>query len=202
MPACWASSIGVYLGRPFEGWTYQRIMEELGPIEYYVHERLGQPLVVTDDDVAGTFTFIRALEDYGIKQDLSAEEIGKAWLNYIIEGRTILWWGGNGVSTEHTAWLNLKRGIAGSGLRLDRDERAHCRGADRRADLHRRVGAWSRRASRSLPPGWPSRQARSAMTGRPCMRRCSGRRWKRRPSALPTSTTCSISGSRRFRATA
>ena len=103
--------VGVYLGRPFEGWTYQRIMEELGPIEYYVHERLGQPLVVTDDDVAGTFTFIRALEDYGIKPDLSAEEIGKAWLNYIIEGRTILWWGGNGVSTEHTAWLNLKRGI-------------------------------------------------------------------------------------------
>ena len=58
--------IGVYLGRPFEGWTYQRIMQELGPIEYYVHERLNQPLVVTDDDIAGTFTFLRALEDYGI----------------------------------------------------------------------------------------------------------------------------------------
>lgn len=104
--------IGVYLGRPFEGWTYQRIMEELGPIEYYVHERLKQPLVVTDDDVAGTFTFIRALEDYGIGPDLSAEDIGKAWLNYIVEERSILWWGGNGNSTEHTAWLNLKRGVA------------------------------------------------------------------------------------------
>ena len=63
--------VGVYLGRPFEGWTYQRIMKELGPIEYYVHERLNQPLVVTDDDVAGTFTFIRALEDYGISPDLT-----------------------------------------------------------------------------------------------------------------------------------
>ncbi|TCR87934.1 ADP-ribosylglycohydrolase family protein [Rhizobium sp. BK376] len=104
--------VGVYLGRPFEGWTYQKIMEELGPIEYYVHERLNQPLVVTDDDVAGTFTFIRALEDYGIKPDLSAEEIGKAWLNYIVEERSILWWGGNGNSTEHTAWLNLKKGVA------------------------------------------------------------------------------------------
>ena len=104
--------IGVYLGRPFEGWTYQRIMDELGPIEYFVHERLNQPLVVTDDDVAGTFTFIRALEDYGISPDLSAEEIGKAWLNYIVEERSILWWGGNGNSTEHTAWLNLKRGVA------------------------------------------------------------------------------------------
>lgn len=103
--------IGVYLGRPFEQWTHQRIMEELGPINYYVHERLNQPLVVTDDDVAGTFTFIRALEDYGISPDLSAEEIGRAWLNYIIEERTILWWGGNGNSTEHTAWLNLKKGI-------------------------------------------------------------------------------------------
>ena len=27
--------IGVYLGRPFEGWTYERIMEELGTINYY-----------------------------------------------------------------------------------------------------------------------------------------------------------------------
>jgi ADP-ribosylglycohydrolase len=103
--------VGVYLGRPFEGWTYQKIMEELGPIEYYVHERLNQPLVVTDDDVAGTFTFVRALEDYGVKANLSAEEIGKAWLNYIVEERAILWWGGNGNSTEHTAWLNLKKGV-------------------------------------------------------------------------------------------
>ncbi|GLQ55884.1 ADP-ribosylglycohydrolase family protein [Devosia nitrariae] len=103
--------VGVYLGRPFEGWTYQRIMAELGPIEYYVHERLNQPLVVTDDDVAGTFTFVRALEDYGISPDLKAEDIGKAWLNYICEERSILWWGGNGNSTEHTAWLNLKKGI-------------------------------------------------------------------------------------------
>lgn len=103
--------IGVYLGRPFEQWTHQRIMKELGPIEYYVHERLNEPLVVTDDDVAGTFTFVRALEDYGITADLSAEDIGKAWLNYIVEEKSILWWGGNGNSTEHTAWLNLKNGI-------------------------------------------------------------------------------------------
>jgi ADP-ribosylglycohydrolase len=103
--------IGVYLGRPFEGWTYQRIMRELGPIEDYVHERLGCPLVVTDDDVAGTFTFIRALEDHGARADLTAQEIGETWRNYIVEHRAILWWGGNGTSTEHTAWLNLMRGL-------------------------------------------------------------------------------------------
>jgi ADP-ribosylglycohydrolase len=103
--------IGVYLGRPFEGWTYQRIMRELGPIEYYVHDRLGVPLVVTDDDVSGTFTFVRALAEHGAKEDLSAEEIGKTWLNSIIEQRSILWWGGRGNSTEHTAWLNLAAGV-------------------------------------------------------------------------------------------
>jgi ADP-ribosylglycohydrolase len=103
--------IGVYLGRPFEGWTYQRIIEELGAIEYYVHDRLNVPLVVTDDDVSGTFTFVRALAEHGVKPDLSAEEIGKTWLNAIVEQRSILWWGGNGNSTEHTAWLNLKRGV-------------------------------------------------------------------------------------------
>src|ERR1700730_8559926 len=104
--------IGVYLGRPFEGWTYQRILKELGPIEYYVHDRLNAPLVVTDDDISGTFTFLRALAEHGVKADLSAEEIGKTWLNSIVEQLSILWWGGNGNSTEHTAWLNLKRGVA------------------------------------------------------------------------------------------
>ena len=104
--------IGVYLGRPFENWTYQRIMKELGPIEHYVHDRLGVPLVVTDDDVSGTFTFVRALAEHGGTADLTSEEIGKTWLNMIVEHRSILWWGGNGNSTEHTAWLNLKRGVA------------------------------------------------------------------------------------------
>ena len=27
-------TIGVYLGRPFEGWTYDRIQSRLGDIEY------------------------------------------------------------------------------------------------------------------------------------------------------------------------
>jgi ADP-ribosylglycohydrolase len=103
--------IGVYLGRPFENWRYKDILTKLGRIEYYVHDRLGDPLVVTDDDVAGTFAFPRALDDYGISADLSAEDIGRAWMNYIVEERSILWWGGAGNSTEHTAWLNLQKGI-------------------------------------------------------------------------------------------
>ena len=103
--------VGVYLGRPFEGWPHQRIMNDLGRIRYYVHNRLDVPLVVTDDDVSGTFVFLRALEEHGCTPDLSSEDIGKTWLNNVIEKRSIFWWGGNGISTEHTAWLNLKRGI-------------------------------------------------------------------------------------------
>ena len=103
--------IGVYLGRPFEGWTYERIMQELGEVDYYVHERLNKPLVVVDDDISGTFTFLRALPDHGNRLDLTPAQIGQTWLNYIIEGRTTLWWGGLGNSTEHTAYLRLKEGI-------------------------------------------------------------------------------------------
>src|SRR5919202_1482845 len=104
--------IGVYLGRPFEGWSYERIMAELGEISYYVHEKRNVPLIVTDDDISGTFTFLRALPDDGTSRDLTPAQIGQTWLNYIIERRTILWWGGLGNSTEHTAFLRLKDGIA------------------------------------------------------------------------------------------
>ncbi|ODT73326.1 MAG: hypothetical protein ABS75_00970 [Pelagibacterium sp. SCN 63-23] len=104
--------IGVYAGRPFEGMTYQAVRDLLGEVSYYVHDRFNVPLIVADDDIGGTFTFLRALEDYGTTPDLASEAVGKAWLNYLIEGRTILWWGGNGASTEHTAWLNLKKGIS------------------------------------------------------------------------------------------
>lgn len=120
--------IGVYLGRPFEGWTHQKIIKVLGPIRFYVHDHpnmpaspwdpsqgmareKGLPLVVTDDDVSGTFTFVRALEEHGFSPEITSEQIGKTWLNQIIEHQTILWWGGRGVSTEHTAYLNLKNGI-------------------------------------------------------------------------------------------
>ncbi|KAI0108779.1 ADP-ribosylglycohydrolase [Hypoxylon sp. NC0597] len=104
--------IGVYMGRPFEGWTHQRIMAELGHIRYFVNDKFGMPIVVTDDDVSGTFTFIRALEEHQEKKHMiKSEDIGKTWLNNVIKDRTIFWWGGNGISTEHTAFLNLKKGI-------------------------------------------------------------------------------------------
>ena len=86
--------IGVYLGRPVEGWTYDRITAVHGEVDRYIHESLGMPLVVTDDDVSGTFTFLRSLPDHGNDPNLTPEQIGNTWLNYLIERRTILWWGG------------------------------------------------------------------------------------------------------------
>ena len=43
--------IGVYLGRPFEGWWYDRIIKELGHINYYVNDKLNMPIQITDDDL-------------------------------------------------------------------------------------------------------------------------------------------------------
>ncbi len=103
--------IGVYIGRPIEGWTNERIERELGEVWYYVNDKLKQELIVADDDISGTFTFLRALEDHGVSPNLSAEAIGKSWLNYLIENRTVLWWGGVGMSTEHTAFYRLKSGV-------------------------------------------------------------------------------------------
>ena len=103
--------IGVYLGRPVEGWSYDKIRETFDEVKYYVHEKVGVPLIVADDDISGTFAFFRALEDNGYDRELPAKAFGDTWLNYIIENRTILWWGGLGRSTEHTAFLNLKNGM-------------------------------------------------------------------------------------------
>lgn len=112
--------IGVYLGRPLEtvgdqeggmGWTYDAITRSLGEVQYYCHEQLGEPLIVVDDDISGTFTFIRALEDYMAGKAVTEAQIGDTWLNYLIEGRTVLWWAGCGISTEHTAYLRLQQGI-------------------------------------------------------------------------------------------
>ncbi len=104
--------IGVYLGRPFEGWTYERIARELGDISYYVHDKFKRPLVVPDDDISGTFTFVRAFEDFDFSPDLTPRQIGQTWTNYLVDQRTILWWGGMGNSTEHTAYIRLQSGFA------------------------------------------------------------------------------------------
>lgn len=106
--------IAVYLGRPYEGWTYERVMAELGEITCYVNHRTdialkNHTLVVTDDDISGTFVFPRALRDHGL--DPTPAQVAQTWLDYLIESKAVLWWGGLGNSTEHTAYLRLRSGI-------------------------------------------------------------------------------------------
>lgn len=103
--------IGVYLGRPVEGLPYEAIQERFGALDSYVHAAVGAPLVVADDDISGTFGFFRAVEESGYADPLTPAHVGNAWLNAIVPDKTILWWGGLGRSTEHTAWLRLKAGF-------------------------------------------------------------------------------------------
>ena len=103
--------IGVYLGRPFEGWWYDRIIKELGPINLYVNDKLNMPIQITDDDLTGTFRFINALKDFNFDKNISSKQIGQTWLNYCLENQAVLWWGGKGTSSEDTAYQNLKQGI-------------------------------------------------------------------------------------------
>lgn len=107
--------IGVYLGRPVEGWRSETVLERVGEVGYYVNDRTDVPLknhrlVVPDDDITGTLTFARALQDYPV-DEVDAARVGATWLNYIVPGRTVLWWGGRGMSTEHTAYLHLQDGL-------------------------------------------------------------------------------------------
>lgn len=105
--AGWLAKLaGIRLGAPVEGWTYEKIAWEIGEIDGYVEDI---SRFAADDDSNGPMIFIRALNDYGLCA--TAEEIGKTWLNYAPYEHGMFWWGGYGVSTEHTAYLNLAAGI-------------------------------------------------------------------------------------------
>ena len=100
--------IGVQYGAPIEGWTDERIWQTYGELTSYVrHYAYFRP----DDDLSGPMVFIRALEDFTPTEELTPQDIGNTWLNYLGDGHCTLWWGGYGVSTEHTAYLNLANGI-------------------------------------------------------------------------------------------
>lgn len=104
--------IGVRHGGNVEGWTYDRIKKTFGEIEGYIHTFKN---FAADDDSNGPIFFIRALEDYTCSQEITSEQIGLTWLNYVPDHHSFFWWGGYGVSTENTAYLNLKNGISAPG---------------------------------------------------------------------------------------
>lgn len=103
-----AKAIGVRLGAPVEPtiWSYERVRDTYGEVTEYLRDFKN---FAADDDTNGPVYFIRALRDYGLKA--TAEDVGRTWLNYAAEEHGMYWWGGFGVSTEHTAYKNLKAGI-------------------------------------------------------------------------------------------
>ena len=103
-------NIGIRLGAPVEPtiWTYDRIQKTYGEIHNYVKEYKN---FAADDDVNGPVFFLRALVDVAANRDFEPLDIARAWLNYTRVGKGMFWWGGYGISTEHTAYLNLKSGI-------------------------------------------------------------------------------------------
>lgn len=100
--------IGVRHGANVENWTYERLERTFGEIRGYLHEFKN---FAADDDTNGPIFFLRALEDYMATRDITQEQMGLTLLNYVPDGHGFFWWGGYGVSTEHTAYLNLKNGI-------------------------------------------------------------------------------------------
>ena len=103
-------NIGIRLGAPVEPtiWTYERIQKTYGDICSYVKDYKN---FAADDDANGPVFFIRALLDKDKDREMTAQDVADAWLNYAREGIGMFWWGGYGISTEHTAYLNLKHGI-------------------------------------------------------------------------------------------
>ena len=103
-------NIGIRLGAPVEPtiWTYERIQKTYGDIHDYAKDFIN---FAADDDVNGPVYFLRAMLDDAWDRPLIPQDVARAWLNYAREGLGMFWWGGYGVSTEHTAYLNLKHGI-------------------------------------------------------------------------------------------
>lgn len=103
-------NIGIRLGAPVESgvWTYDRILSTYGDIKGYVKD---YKKFAADDDLNGPVFFLRALRDDPSEGGVTPGAVARTWLNYAREGVGLFWWGGYGISTEHTAYLNLKNGI-------------------------------------------------------------------------------------------
>lgn len=103
-----AKIIGIRLGAPIEGWTYEKIRNIYGELNGYP---VAYREFAADDDSNGPLFFLRALEDGRHGYDVKAQDVAEALLNYAPFEHGFFWWGGYGISTEHTAYLNLRNGI-------------------------------------------------------------------------------------------
>lgn len=100
--------IGIRLGAPVEGWSSRQIQEKYGEVWEYP---VDYGNFAADDDSNGPLFLVRALELVPEDRELCARDVAEALLNYAPFEHGFFWWGGYGVSTEHTAYLNLRHGL-------------------------------------------------------------------------------------------
>lgn len=100
--------IGVRLGAPIESasWNKELINRCFGNINSYIKDSNN---FAADDDTNCPIFFARTLIDY--PGQLTSDKIAWTWLNYTRPEQGMFWWGGVGVSSEHTAYNNLKNSI-------------------------------------------------------------------------------------------
>lgn len=101
---------GIRLGAPVEPteWTPEMIHDVYGDLDGYIKD---YNVFSADDDANGPIFLLRALIDDAVDREMEPQDVARAWLNYTREGIGMIWWGGDGISTEHTVYLNLLRGM-------------------------------------------------------------------------------------------
>ena len=102
--ASWlGKNIGIRLGAPIESWTGPEVRKCYQPITDYLTD---YSQFAADDDANGPLFFADVMK-YHSFDDVTAQDMANNLLNIVPYEKGFFWWGGKGISTEHTAWLNL-----------------------------------------------------------------------------------------------
>lgn len=101
--------IGVIHGANIEGWSYEKIHEVFGEIESYPFTFKN---FCADDDINGPLFYQRVFLNGQASHSVGVADMAHTLMNYVCDEHGFFWWGGYGISSEHTAYTNLKSGIA------------------------------------------------------------------------------------------
>ena len=102
--AAWlGKNIGIRLGAPIESWSGPEVRKCYQPVTDYLTD---YSQFAADDDANGPLFFADVMKYHSV-DDVTAQDMANNLLNVVPYEKGFFWWGGKGISTEHTAWLNL-----------------------------------------------------------------------------------------------
>ena len=102
--AAWlGKNIGIRLGAPIESWSGPEVRKCYQPITDYLTD---YSQFAADDDANGPLFFADVMKYHSV-EDVTEQDMANNLLNVVPYEKGFFWWGGKGISTEHTAWLNL-----------------------------------------------------------------------------------------------